>query len=105
MSCFSSLFDRFVLCEECENPETVIKANTRKGLLVATCKACGHSFQLDMRHKLTTFILKVIAILEGPVEPIFLPFFLLLLFLTELSRECRGRRQEGQAQGQEVQEG
>ena len=29
-----------------------------QGIIISTCKACGHSFQLDMRHKLTTFILK-----------------------------------------------
>lgn len=49
---------KFVLCENCDNPETDIKANNKKGILISTCKACGHSFQLDMRHKLTTFILK-----------------------------------------------
>jgi translation initiation factor 5 len=49
---------KFVLCENCENPETVIKANNKKGILIASCLACGHSFQLDMRHKLTTFMLK-----------------------------------------------
>merc|ERR1712062_570725 len=32
--------------------------NNKRGILSASCKACGHSFTLDMRHKLTTFILK-----------------------------------------------
>ena len=50
---------KFVLCEACDNPETVLKVNNKRGILSASCKACGHSFQLDMRHKLTTFILKV----------------------------------------------
>jgi len=49
---------KFVLCEACDNPETVLKVNNKRGILSASCKACGHSFQLDMRHKLTTFILK-----------------------------------------------
>lgn len=49
---------KFVLCENCDNPETVFKIYTKKGIIISTCKACGHSFQLDMRHKLTTFILK-----------------------------------------------
>lgn len=49
---------KFVLCENCDNPETVLKVNNKKGIIVASCKACGHSFTLDMRHKLTTFILK-----------------------------------------------
>ena len=50
---------KFVLCEACDNPETVLKVNNKRGILSASCKACGHLFQLDMRHKLTTFILKV----------------------------------------------
>ena len=50
---------KFVLCENCDNPETDIKVNVKKQSLGATCKACGHSFPLDMRHKLATFILRV----------------------------------------------
>lgn len=49
---------RFVLCPECENPETDLLPNERKGIIKQTCKACGHFCQLDMRHKLTTYILK-----------------------------------------------
>eukprot|EP00088_Acartia_fossae_P050209 TRINITY_DN5609_c0_g1_i14.p1 TRINITY_DN5609_c0_g1~~TRINITY_DN5609_c0_g1_i14.p1 ORF type:complete len:445 (-),score=210.56 TRINITY_DN5609_c0_g1_i14:1480-2814(-) len=47
---------KFVLCEKCENPETVLKV--KKNMIGASCKACGHVFTLDMRHKLTAFILK-----------------------------------------------
>jgi len=47
---------KFVLCEKCENPETVIKV--KKNMMGASCKACGHIFTMDMRHKLTAFILK-----------------------------------------------
>jgi len=47
---------KFVLCEKCENPETVIKV--KKNLVGASCRACGHAYVMDMRHKLTTFILK-----------------------------------------------
>merc|ERR1712226_1234042 len=49
---------KFVLCERCDNPETVLKVYAKKGIITASCKACGHSFTLDMRHKLTTFIVK-----------------------------------------------
>jgi len=49
---------KFVLCAQCENPETVFKVNSKRGVITSSCKACGHSFQIDMRHKLTTFILK-----------------------------------------------
>ncbi len=51
--------NRFVLCSQCENPETVMKVNSKRGIITASCKACGHTAALDMRHKLTTFIVKV----------------------------------------------
>merc|ERR1712147_465893 len=47
---------KFVLCEKCENPETVLKV--KKNMIGASCKARGHIYTLDMRHKLTTFIVK-----------------------------------------------
>lgn len=47
---------KFVLCEKCDNPETVLKV--KKGMIGASCKACGHIFTMDMTHKLTTFIIK-----------------------------------------------
>lgn len=49
---------RFVLCAECENPETVLHPNEKKATIKQSCKACGYHCMLDMRHKLTTFILK-----------------------------------------------
>jgi len=49
---------KFVLCARCDNPETVLKVYTKKGIITASCKACGHSFTVDMRHKLTTFMVK-----------------------------------------------
>lgn len=53
-----TFIDKFVLCENCENPETVLKVNAKKGIINSSCKACGHNYNLDMRHKLTTFIVK-----------------------------------------------
>ena len=50
---------KFVLCEKCENPETSFKILEKKGTIKSTCAACGHSFMIDMRHKLTTYIIKV----------------------------------------------
>jgi len=49
---------KFVLCEKCDNPETVLKVYIKKGIITASCKACGHTFTLDMRHKLTTYIIR-----------------------------------------------
>jgi len=49
---------KFVLCNKCENPETTLLPNEKKQTISQTCKACGHQAMLDMRHRLTTFILK-----------------------------------------------
>lgn len=49
---------KFVLCPACENPETTLNPNQKKQIITQRCKACGNSGMLDMRHKLTTFILK-----------------------------------------------
>ncbi|RIA88420.1 domain found in IF2B/IF5-domain-containing protein [Glomus cerebriforme] len=52
---------KFVLCAGCNNPETDLiitgkNANTQK--IILDCKACGQRTDVDMRHKLVTFILK-----------------------------------------------
>lgn len=49
---------RFVLCPECDNPETQLNISAKKGLISQHCIACGHSNQVDLRHKVTTFIIK-----------------------------------------------
>lgn len=49
---------KFVLCPECANPETVLTASQKKQTIAQRCIACGHNGMIDMRHKLTTFILK-----------------------------------------------
>jgi hypothetical protein len=48
---------RFVQCGQCNNPETDIVL-TKKETIELKCKACGAVTQVDMRHKLCTFILK-----------------------------------------------
>jgi translation initiation factor 5 len=52
--------DKFVLCKSCKNPETelVILKVGRSEDIIRDCKACGERTGVDMRHKLTTFILK-----------------------------------------------
>ncbi|XP_046905317.1 eukaryotic translation initiation factor 5-like [Hypomesus transpacificus] len=49
---------KFVLCPECDNPETDLHVNARKQTIGNSCKACGYRGMLDTRHKLCTFILK-----------------------------------------------
>lgn len=55
-----AFIDKFVLCASCKNPETELVINGRKGHenIHRECKACGAHTDIDMRHKLTTFIVK-----------------------------------------------
>lgn len=48
--------NKFVLCQSCKNPETEIQI--KKGVLQKDCKACGHLSMVDLRHKLSSYILK-----------------------------------------------
>lgn len=48
---------KFVLCGACKNPETQIQIKG-KGLLQKDCKACGRVTDVDVRHKLSSYILK-----------------------------------------------
>ncbi|KAI9143955.1 eukaryotic translation initiation factor 5 [Paraphysoderma sedebokerense] len=48
---------KFVLCAACGNPETDLIIS-RDGDIIRDCKACGQRTDVDMRHKLTTFIVK-----------------------------------------------
>lgn len=47
---------KFVLCPACDNPETIL--TVKRGTIHSKCKACGHAFLIDQKHKLATFILK-----------------------------------------------
>lgn len=49
--------DKFVLCGSCKNPETDLTL-TKNEMIIRDCKACGERTGVDMRHKLTTYILK-----------------------------------------------
>ncbi|KAI0073730.1 eukaryotic translation initiation factor 5 [Panus rudis PR-1116 ss-1] len=49
--------DKFVLCKSCKNPETDLII-TKQEEIIRDCKACGERTGVDMRHKLTTFIIK-----------------------------------------------
>lgn len=48
---------KFVLCGACKNPETQITIKG-KGILQKDCKACGRITDVDLRHKLSSYILK-----------------------------------------------
>jgi translation initiation factor 5 len=52
-----TFIDKFVLCAACKNPETELIL-TKTEDIIRDCKACGKRSGCDMRHKLTTFILK-----------------------------------------------
>ena len=49
---------KFVLCEMCLNPETSYKILQKRGVIKSSCGACGHSFKIDMSHKLANYIVK-----------------------------------------------
>jgi translation initiation factor 5 len=49
---------KWVLCASCENPETVLSVNQKKGNITASCKACGYSGVISGQEKLATYILK-----------------------------------------------
>lgn len=49
--------EKFVLCKSCKNPETDLII-TKTEEIIRDCKACGERTGVDMRHKLTTFIIK-----------------------------------------------
>lgn len=49
---------RFVLCPECDNPETDLIVSLKRGTISQGCKACGYHGLLESNHKLVTFILK-----------------------------------------------
>lgn len=49
---------KFVLCPSCSNPETNLVVSIKRGTIAQRCIACGYNGNVDMRHKLTTFILK-----------------------------------------------
>ncbi|KAA1475436.1 eukaryotic translation initiation factor 5 [Dentipellis sp. KUC8613] len=52
-----AFIDKFVLCGACKNPETDLIL-TKNDMIVRDCKACGVRSNVDMRHKLTTYIVK-----------------------------------------------
>lgn len=52
-----TFIDKYVLCGACKNPETELIL-TKDEFIYRDCKACGKRSDIDMRHRLSTFILK-----------------------------------------------
>ena len=52
-----AFIDKFVLCGSCKNPETDLII-TKNEMIIRDCKACGERTGVDMRHRLSTYILK-----------------------------------------------
>lgn len=53
---WQNFIKKYVQCYSCGNPETVVKI--RKENIFLKCKACGAVSDVDMRHRLNTYILK-----------------------------------------------
>lgn len=49
---------KYVLCPECDNPETDLLVAAKKGTISQGCKACGFHGPLEVHHKVNTFIIK-----------------------------------------------
>jgi len=52
----NGFINKFVLCKKCKNPETEVVI--KDGHIVLDCKACGQRSDVDLRLKLSGFILK-----------------------------------------------
>lgn len=50
--------EKFVLCPDCDNPETDLLVEARKERIGQKCKACGYNGYIHMQHRLITFICK-----------------------------------------------
>ena len=48
--------NKFVLCGECKNPETVLHIKNQS--VLRECKACGKRTEIDKGHKLASFVIK-----------------------------------------------
>lgn len=49
---------KYVLCPECDNPETDLTVSAKNQTISQSCKACGFHGLLKVNHKVNTFILK-----------------------------------------------
>ncbi|KAJ2613759.1 eukaryotic translation initiation factor 5 [Coemansia sp. RSA 1365] len=56
-SLLDGFIERFVLCGSCKSPETDLLI-TKDQSIIRKCMACGHISDVDMRHRLATYIIK-----------------------------------------------
>lgn len=49
---------KYVLCPECDNPETELSVSSKNQTISQACKACGFHGLLKVNHKVNAFILK-----------------------------------------------
>lgn len=82
--------NRFVLCPECDNPETDLLVSAKRQMISQGCKACGHHGVLESNHKLITYILKNPPNLNPAVQG---------SSLTEGKRSKRSKRTNGETNG------
>lgn len=90
------LCSRFVLCPECDNPETDLIVSIKRGTIAQGCKACGFHGPLECNHKLNTYILKNPPNINPATQG---------SSLTEGKRAKRSKKVNGEANGDETQEG
>ncbi|XP_058803818.1 eukaryotic translation initiation factor 5 [Phymastichus coffea] len=83
---------KYVLCPNCDNPETDLIVNAKKGTISQSCKACGHHGMLESNHKLNTYILKNPPSLDPAAQG---------SSLTEGKRAKRSKRANGDANGEQ----
>lgn len=81
---------KFVLCPECDNPETELLVSQKRNTISQGCKACGYHGILESNHKLMTFILKNPPNLNPAVQG---------SSLTEGKRSKRSKRVNGESNG------
>jgi translation initiation factor 5 len=52
-----TFISKFVLCKQCKNPETDLIIQKDESI-IRDCKACGQRTDVEMRHKLSSYIVK-----------------------------------------------
>lgn len=58
MQVLDPFIDKFVLCQQCQAPETDIRVLGGKNKVLMKCRACGKEFEPEPTHKLYTVIVK-----------------------------------------------